>query len=239
MLRRHMRLVLSSLLLLVMGCTGVRSGLSSAKLCPEQARDPRPIAGIPPQHPSTGPCATCEGYAAARCIVTVEGTLRDCHLLYGPPRLGELFFASLDTVRFDPPTLCGAPAERETVVRYYFQLTPEEKAAREALAESRVPSDKPRTFDVERMTRPVQVSGDKPQYTSEAIEKRAQGELQVRCIIRKEGNVDQCWVIKSIPSMDEAVIRAVHTHLYKPATLDGEPIDVEYTFNVRLTLPRR
>jgi periplasmic protein TonB len=38
--------------------------------------------------------------------------------------------------------------------------------------------------------------------------------------------------------MDRAVITALEKRRYKPATFQGRPITVDYTFNLTLTLPQ-
>jgi hypothetical protein len=37
--------------------------------------------------------------------------------------------------------------------------------------------------------------------------------------------------------MDRAVIEALEKRRYSPALLRGQPIEVDYTFKIRLTLP--
>jgi protein TonB len=38
--------------------------------------------------------------------------------------------------------------------------------------------------------------------------------------------------------MEEAVLDALYQSRYKPVTLEGRPIQVDYTFNIRLALPK-
>ena len=61
--------------------------------------------------------------------------------------------------------------------------------------------------------------------------------MVVRCVVTVEGFVHSCKVIKSLPFMDRAVIDSLQRRRYKPAVQQGKPIDVYYTFNVRLKLP--
>jgi hypothetical protein len=44
-------------------------------------------------------------------------------------------------------------------------------------------------------------------------------------------------VLKSLPFMDRPVIFSLEKRRYKPALQQGKPVDVFYTFNVRLKLP--
>jgi protein TonB len=91
-------------------------------------------------------------------------------------------------------------------------------------------------FD-ERMTPPEKVGGPDPQYTEKALEREVQGVMIVRCAVTAEGKVFGCRVLKSLPFMDRAVIDALERRRYKPATLGGRPVEVNYNFKITLRLP--
>jgi protein TonB len=88
------------------------------------------------------------------------------------------------------------------------------------------------------MTRPEKISGANPQYTREALEARVQGLMIVKCVITTEGRVEKCRIIKPLPHMEQAVLDSVMAARYKPVTFQGRTVQVDYTFNIRLTLPR-
>jgi len=91
----------------------------------------------------------------------------------------------------------------------------------------------------EQMTAPEMISGPAPEYTPEAIERGVEGSMQVRCVVTAEGQVRTCKVVKGVPFMNAAVIGALERRKYKPAAAHGKPVDVYYTFNIRLKLPSR
>ncbi len=91
-------------------------------------------------------------------------------------------------------------------------------------------------FD-ERMTQPEKVGGPDPQYTEKALEREVQGTMVVRCVVTTEGKVHDCRVLKSLPYMDRAVVDALERRRYKPATLGGKPVEVNYNFKITLRLP--
>jgi len=91
----------------------------------------------------------------------------------------------------------------------------------------------------EHMTAPEMIAGPAPEYTSEAIERGVEGSMQVRCVVTSEGQVRACKVVKGLPFMNAAVIGALERRKYKPAAAQGKPVDVYYTFNIRLKLPSR
>jgi serine/threonine-protein kinase len=90
----------------------------------------------------------------------------------------------------------------------------------------------------EGMARPVELKGKDIVYTREALEAKVQGTMVVKCIITKAGSVENCRIIKGLPYMNEAVVSALKERQYKPIMLRGEPVDVDYVFNLRLVLPR-
>jgi TonB family protein len=89
------------------------------------------------------------------------------------------------------------------------------------------------------MTRPEKISGPVPQYTPEAIAAGVQGLVIAKCVITAEGKVERCRMIKPLPHMEQAVLDALYASRYKPVTLHGEPVVVDYTFNIKLSLPTR
>ncbi len=91
-------------------------------------------------------------------------------------------------------------------------------------------------FD-ERMTHPELLSGPQPQYTDKALEREVQGTMVVKCAVTTDGRVHDCRVLKSLPFMDRAVIEALERRRYKPATLGGRAVEVNYNFRITLKLP--
>ena len=88
------------------------------------------------------------------------------------------------------------------------------------------------------MTPPQKVAGPDPVYTSQALEREVEGMMIVKCVVSTQGVVRNCRVMKSLPFMDRAVIEALEKRRYTPALLRGQPIEVDYTFKIKLTLPR-
>ena len=88
------------------------------------------------------------------------------------------------------------------------------------------------------MTPPTVISGPDPEYTEDAIDRGVQGLMVVKCVVAVEGRVHNCKVIKGLPFMDSPVLESLAQRRYKPAMLAGKPVEVYYTFNIRLKLPR-
>ena len=107
----------------------------------------------------------------------------------------------------------------------------------EPITEVNPPSrDLPVVFS-DKLTPPVLISGPSPEYTPQALERRVEGTLVIRCVISVDGTVHGCRVIKSLPFMDRAAVAALERRKYKPALRAGQPVDVYYTFTLTFELP--
>ncbi|HZN92538.1 MAG TPA: energy transducer TonB [Myxococcales bacterium] len=88
------------------------------------------------------------------------------------------------------------------------------------------------------MTRPVLLDrGREPAYTREALEAHIEGPMIVQCVVTLSGRLEHCSVIQSLPYMERAVVEALMTRRYSPATLGGKQLAVRYFFRVKLELP--
>jgi len=93
-------------------------------------------------------------------------------------------------------------------------------------------------FNGETMSRPQIMNRGKPlQYTPEALRARVEGLMIVKCVIAVSGKLQNCRFIKSLPYMERAVLDALASRTYKPLTMDGKPVPVDYVFEVKLKLP--
>ncbi|WP_158625077.1 energy transducer TonB [Corallococcus terminator] len=108
---------------------------------------------------------------------------------------------------------------------YWFA---EEGAVSPQMAAAQVP------FFSEPMTKPKKLSGEDLSYTQEAVEKRIQGHMAIRCVITREGSVINCHSLKSLPLMTPVALKMLWGSRFAPATLDGKPIAVRYMFHFKL-----
>lgn len=88
------------------------------------------------------------------------------------------------------------------------------------------------------MTPPAKVSGPNPEYTRQALDHEVEGLMMIKCVVTIEGVVKDCRVLRGLPFMDRAVVEALERRRYKPALLFNRPVEVDYTFKIRLALPR-
>ncbi|QRN98236.1 energy transducer TonB [Archangium violaceum] len=95
-------------------------------------------------------------------------------------------------------------------------------------------SSEPVPFEPSAMTRPQRVSGREPRLTPEARAERVRGTALVRCVVTREGQVKGCKMLNGLPYMDQELLEAVSSWRVTPVTQQGRPLDVEYTFVVRI-----
>ncbi len=87
----------------------------------------------------------------------------------------------------------------------------------------------------DKMKRPELVdSGRPPEFTATAWKKQVQGTAIAKCVVTLEGKLERCRIVKSVPTMDQAVLDSLATRRYEPAQLDGTPVEVEMAVTVRL-----
>jgi len=79
----------------------------------------------------------------------------------------------------------------------------------------------------------------KPQYTSDAMRAKIQGQVWVECVVRSDGSVGDAKVIRSLDStfgLDEAALAAARQWRFRPGTRLGEPVSVLITIELTFTL---
>lgn len=86
------------------------------------------------------------------------------------------------------------------------------------------------------MTRPSLVEKVDPVYTREARDANVSGLILTKCVITTNGSLKSCRIVKGIPQMDQAVLRALAKWRYTPVVYQGKTVAVEYVIPVRLTV---
>jgi protein TonB len=83
----------------------------------------------------------------------------------------------------------------------------------------------------------VKVSSPDPEYTEAARSARLEGVVIVEAIIDKQGRVTSTKVIKDQPmGLGAAAERAIKSWRFKPATLNGRPVEVYYNLTVNFRI---
>ena len=190
------------------------------------------ISGKVPEYTKEALDAGVEGPVEVRCLITKAGEVTKCKMLKSLPHMDQAVLDAVATWRCEPASRGGAPVEMQHVFKLRLKLPRELKANEQ-------PVTGPVPFDASKMTRPELVIGKDPVYTEEALARRVQGKFVARCTITTQGQVTNCRVITPLPFMTETILNTLTQRVYKPARLNGEPVNVDYVFNVLLVLPQQ
>ncbi|HEY5611529.1 MAG TPA: energy transducer TonB, partial [Thermoanaerobaculia bacterium] len=86
-------------------------------------------------------------------------------------------------------------------------------------------------------TEPEIIERPMPPYPLLARRAGIEGTVILRAIVRKSGSVDSVQILRDLPfGLGEAARDAVEHWRFRPATYNGEPIDVYYTVTVNYRL---
>lgn len=86
------------------------------------------------------------------------------------------------------------------------------------------------------MEKPKKKSGPDPAYTREARDAKVEGKMLVQCVVSTDGRLTDCKVLKSLPFMEQAVLKALAQQRWEPATQNGKPLAVLYTIHFTFKL---
>lgn len=86
------------------------------------------------------------------------------------------------------------------------------------------------------VTQGLLVSAPKPVYPQAAKVARIQGDVQLRAVISRNGEIEQLQVASGNPLLVTAAMDAVRRWKYRPYLLNGAPTEVETEITVRFVL---
>ena len=86
-------------------------------------------------------------------------------------------------------------------------------------------------------TQPEEIDRVVPRYPAAARAANVGGAVVIRGIVRRDGSIDDVEIIKDLPyGLGDAARNAVRQWRFRPATYQGDPIDVYYTVTVNFRL---
>lgn len=123
------------------------------------------------------------------------------------------------------------PQNKRPVVTSFFAATLETKPS----AQEQTPA--PTTARRFQVTRPDKLYGLAIKYPPAAMKAKIQGETSVQCTIRADGRNENCRIVKSLPYIDNAVIRAVEAARSEPIRVNGKAVDhSDHIWHITITL---
>ncbi|HZZ40939.1 MAG TPA: M56 family metallopeptidase [Acidobacteriaceae bacterium] len=82
------------------------------------------------------------------------------------------------------------------------------------------------------------ISGEMPKYPEEAKKERIQGTVLLDALIGADGSVKELTVASGPKELQQSATDAVHTWMYKPYLLNGDPVEVKTTIHVVYSLTK-
>ena len=95
------------------------------------------------------------------------------------------------------------------------------------------------TIGRNRVTPPKVVTEVRPTYTAEAMRARIQGVVRLRGIVERDGTISNIEVRESLDAtngLDQSAIDALKQWRFQPGTLDGNPVRVMVSVDLRFVL---
>ena len=89
------------------------------------------------------------------------------------------------------------------------------------------------------VTTPVPINEVKPQYTSEAMRARIQGQVWVECVVQPNGECTGVQVVRSLDQtfgLDREAVKAAEKWRFRPGTRLGQPVPVLVTIELSFAL---
>jgi periplasmic protein TonB len=86
------------------------------------------------------------------------------------------------------------------------------------------------------VTKGLLIQKIEPKYPSLALQARIQGQVVLRTIIGRDGNIKELEYVSGHPMLAPTAIEAVRQWHYRPFLLNGEPVEVETTVTVRFQI---
>jgi protein TonB len=83
---------------------------------------------------------------------------------------------------------------------------------------------------------PEAITKVSPDYPDIARQSGMEGTVMVQALVGKDGRVKDVRVVKSVPVLDEAAVKAVRQWVFKPALSNNKPVAVWVAVPVRFTL---
>jgi TonB family protein len=176
-----------------------------------------------PIYPPEAKAKRIKGTVVVEFVVDKEGNVTNASMVSGPPPLRDTVLAAIKEWKYKPATLEGKPIEQKVQVRFDF----ENKSTRPPDSQ-KAPSDNYQPPKLMHSTDPI--------YPPEVKARRMSGTVVLEVLVDKEGNVANAKLIMGPPIVRDATEAAIKEWKYRPATLQGKP--VEETIQVRCEMDR-
>jgi TonB family protein len=130
------------------------------------------------------------------------------------------------------PTLKGPISDSAFITGNFTAESAQELAARLAPV-------RPQQNGSTRLTLPVPVYEERPQYTPQAMQAKIEGSVLLEAVVLTDGSVGDVTIVQSLDptyGLDQQAIDAVKLWTFQPGTRNGEPVRVVVQMQMTFTL---
>ena len=90
---------------------------------------------------------------------------------------------------------------------------------------------------VSKYTNPLILKQSEPNFSEEAREKKVSGSVSLALHISENGHVDEVWLLGPLGfGLDENAANAVRQYVFRPAQLDGKPVEAALIVGVHFEI---
>ena len=196
------------------------------------------VRRVAPVYPPLARAARIQGTVVLSIVITKTGEVRDTKLVSGHPMLAPAAMEAVKQWRYRPYMSGDQPVDVETVVRVNFRMADSRVSHPAAVSESdsRAAGGTQLVRVTPAVAQGLLASKVDPEYPEEARQKRIQGTVVLKANIDKEGEVARVELISGDALLAPAAMDAVLQWKYRPFLLNGEPMSVETTVQVKFSL---
>jgi TonB family protein len=88
-----------------------------------------------------------------------------------------------------------------------------------------------------KYTPPDVIKTADPVFSQEAIDKKISGTVSLALHVSENGRVDEVWLLRPLGfGLDESAANTVRQYVFRPAQLDGKPVEAEQTMGVNFQI---
>jgi TonB family protein len=192
------------------------------------------IQAPPPVYPPLAETAHIEGVVALLVRIGTDGHVSDPKVLSGHPMLVQAALDAVKNYAYKPFLLNGQAVACQATVEVPFKLdsagTVDETGLKSHSAAPASGTALPVASPQVRVSKGVMagnlIESPKPVYPALARAAQVRGVVVLNVHIGSDGHVTEATVVSGHPMLTQAAIDAVKQYVYKPYTLNGNPIEV-------------
>ena len=179
-----------------------------------------------PEYPKEAQRAGQHGIVELVATIGVDGKVKGLKVVSGPPLLQN---AAKDAVMqwvYKPTMLNGVPVENETHISISFGPIPNAAPKTPGTANPAQPAEPERKASAGQISPAVLVYRRDPEYPKIMRQRGAEGTVKLVATIGTDGHARDITVIEATdPALSDAAVEAVRHWVYKPAMVDGVPVE--------------